>query len=167
MTIAQRMLGEYDNEMKLTRGMLERVPVEHAEWTPHAKSTPLGRLAMHIATIPRLAISALTQDELDIASRPGGPTPPSLTSREALLSTFDELVTSAREAIERAEDDALQQPWTLRKGEVTVLTLPRVAVLRALFLNHLIHHRGQLSVYLRLLDVPLPRIYGPSADEPF
>jgi uncharacterized damage-inducible protein DinB len=167
MTIAQRMLPEVDQEIKLTRSMLERVPVEHAEWRPHAKSTPLGRLAVHVATIPRLAVSALTQDELEINPAAGGFTPPVLTSREGLLSTFDDFARAAREAIAGTADEALQQPWTLKHTGATVFTLPRIAVVRTMFLNHIIHHRGQLSVYLRLLDVPVPRIYGPSADEPF
>jgi hypothetical protein len=167
MTITQRMIPEFDHEMQLTRTMLERVPVEHADWTPHPKSTPLGRLAVHVSTLPRMAVYGLTQDEMDIAPPGGGGyVVPPLTSRADLLATFDELVRAAREAMTTASDESLQDRWSLKAGGNALVTMPRMAVLRTMFLNHIIHHRGQLSVYLRLLDVPLPRLYGPSADEP-
>jgi uncharacterized damage-inducible protein DinB len=105
---------------------------------------------------------------MDVAPTDGPAfTIPPLTSTEQLLASFEEMTRAAREALDSATDEALQQSWTLKRGGATVFTMPRAGVLRTMFLNHLIHHRGQLSVYLRLLDVPLPRVYGPSADEPF
>ena len=164
MPIAQTMLPEFDHEMSTTRALLERVPQEHAEWKPHTRSMGLGQLASHIGNIPTYGVAALTGDELDLSPTSGAPSQPDYTNTPTLLRTFDEHVRQAREAIAAAGDEQLREMWVLKNGGRTVLQLPRVAVLRTLVMNHLIHHRGQLSVYLRLLDVPLPSIYGPSAD---
>ena len=165
MPIAESMLPEFDHEMATTRTLLERVPEERASWTPHPKSTGLGALAAHIATLPRFAQMALTRTELDF-DPPGGSrfTPPVFEGTAKNLQSFDEHVRQARAAIAAASDDALMVPWSLKRRGETQFTLPRVGVLRALMMNHMIHHRGQLSVYLRLNDVPLPSIYGPTAD---
>ena len=165
MSIAQSMLPEFDHEMATTRTLLERVPDERAAWTPHPKSTGLGALAAHIATLPRFAQMALTGTELDF-DPPGGPrfTPPAFEGTAKTLRDFDEHVRGARAAIAAASDADLMVAWSLKRRGATVFTMPRVGVLRTLMMNHIIHHRGQLSVYLRLNDVPLPSIYGPTAD---
>lgn len=163
MPIAQTMLPEFDNEMATTRRLLERVPEKDAAWAPHTKSMTLGQLAQHLAQLPGYGRIALAGSELDLA---GFDETPAFESTAAALRTFDENVRATREAVENASDEQLREPWTLRNGDQVILTMPRVAALRVLLMNHLIHHRGQLSVYLRLRDVPLPSIYGPSADTP-
>jgi uncharacterized damage-inducible protein DinB len=163
MSIAASVLPEFDQEMATTRTMLERVPETRAQWTPHVKSWTLGQLASHISNLPRLGLIAMEADELDVSS-PGSGKSPEFDSTANLIRTFDENVRRARAAIESASDSDMMEPWTLRRGGRTVWTLPRAAVLRSFILSHMIHHRGQLSVYLRLNDVPLPSVYGPSAD---
>jgi uncharacterized damage-inducible protein DinB len=166
MSIGHTLLPEFDNEMSNTRRTLERVPEDKFEWKPHEKSMPLGQLAVHLATLPTWAVYALAQDSLDIA--PPGEAPqsmPEVGSRGELLSLFDESVSSAREALAGASDERMLGDWSLLKGGRTILTMPRVAVLRSFVMNHNIHHRAQLGVYLRLNDLPVPSIYGPSADE--
>lgn len=163
MSIAASVLPEFDQEMATTRTMLERVPETRAEWTPHPKSWTLGELASHIGNLPRLGLIAMEADELDISATGSGNTP-RFDSTAILLRTFDENVRRARSAIESASDSDMMEPWTLRKAGKTIWTLPRAAVLRSFILSHMIHHRGQLSVYLRLNDVAVPPVYGPSAD---
>lgn len=162
MPLAQSLLPEFDHEMRSTRTVLERVPAEHAAWKPHDKSFALGDLALHVAQLPVWAVITMQTTEFDL----GAPRDDdrSWKGRDALLATFDESVKNARAAIAAAGDDTLLAPWTLRRGEQVVFSLPRIAVLRSFVMNHLIHHRGQLSVYLRLRDVPLPEVYGPTAD---
>ena len=164
MTFAESLLPEFDHEMKTTRSLLERVPDERAAWKPHGKSMSLGQLAIHVASLNRFAVSAIRDDEFDFLS-PTAPKFPSWESTAQTLRTFDALRDEARAAIAGASDDALARPWTLRAGERVVMTMPRRVILRTLVMNHVVHHRGQLSVYLRLNDVPLPSIYGPTADE--
>jgi uncharacterized damage-inducible protein DinB len=166
MSIAQSMLPEFDHEMATTRRLLERVPEADADWRPHAKSTALGQLAAHIGGLPQLCLLTTSLDEFDMAPPGGTQTPPpTFSTTAALLDKFDAGVREAREGIAGASDEQLMQKWAFKKGGATIMALPRVAVIRTLILNHMIHHRGQLSVYLRLRDVPLPSIYGPSADE--
>lgn len=162
MAISQALLPEFDQEMATTRRLLERVPDDKFDWKPHDKSGTMGWLAGHVATLPFLGTVALTQDSIDMAS---APRPPKANNRADLLATFDKTAAEARKAIAAASDEHLMKSWSLINGGKTLLTLPRVAVLRGFFMNHLIHHRGQLSVYLRLNNVPVPSIYGPSADE--
>jgi uncharacterized damage-inducible protein DinB len=166
MKISDTILPEFDLEMANTRKTLERVPDDKFDWTPHAKSTPMGGLATHLANIPTWAVHALTKDSIDIA--PVGEAPlrvePAKTRAE-VLERFDKAVAEARAAIDEASNEVLFQPWSLLSGGKTVMTLPRVAVLRGFVMNHNIHHRAQLGVYLRLNDIPVPSIYGPSADE--
>ena len=166
MNISKSLLPEFDLEMATTRKTLERVPDEKFDWKPHEKSWAMGGLATHIANIPTWAINALRQESLDLA--PEGesvaPLQPAKSSAE-LLKTFDENIARAREAIAEASDESMFVRWSLLHNGKTIMTLPRVAVLRGFVMSHLIHHRGQLSVYLRLNDIPVPSIYGPSADE--
>ena len=166
MSIARSLLPEFDNEMANTRKTLERVPDGKFDWKPHQKSTAMGGLATHLSNIPTWAVYAIEQDSLDLA--PGGkPLPPMspAQSQQELLSTFDANIQRARAAIAGASDEELMKPWSLQRAGNTLLTVPKVAVLRNFVLNHIIHHRAQLGVYLRLNDIPVPSIYGPSADE--
>jgi len=158
----QSLLAEFDHENASTRKILERLPDEHFDWQPHAKSFTLGKLATHLATMPGWTKITLAQDELDFAKPMDRPTP---TNREEILSVFDAAVASSREVLASTTEDVLTQPWTMRNGDQVFFTMPKGAVLRDMCFNHTVHHRGQLSVYLRLLDVPVPGMYGPSADE--
>jgi uncharacterized damage-inducible protein DinB len=162
MTFAESLLPEFDQEMASTRKALERVPTDKGAWKPHPKSFPLGHLAQLIAGMPGWITNIATQTKLDLASSAGY----SLESTETLLATFDKLVVQARAAIANLKDEELSTPWSLMHGERVLLTMPRGPNIRST-LNHLIHHRGQLTVYLRLVDVPVPSMYGPTADEPW
>jgi uncharacterized damage-inducible protein DinB len=165
MTIAQSMLPEFDHEMKVTRSLLERVPDRLATWQPHEKSMMMGQLAIHIPALLGLVPAALHQRELNM-NPPGGPpySPAKFTTAAEMLAAFDKAVEVARRELAGAADADLMVPWSLKSGEHTVFTMPRVAVLRTFTMNHIIHHRGQLSVYLRLNDIAVPEIYGPTAD---
>ena len=166
MAIRDGLLPEFDQEMANTRKTLERVPDDKLAWKPHPKSGAMGWLAGHLAQLPSWANIAIQQDSFDLA--PGGtppPQPPLPDSRKEILDLFDQHVVAARAAISGASDEHLMKPWTLLKAGQTVMTLPRIAVLRSFVMNHLIHHRAQLGVYLRLNNLPVPAIYGPSADE--
>jgi len=164
-TLQRLGLGDFDHEMASTRRILARVPDEHFDWRPHAKSGTLGNLASHVATVIGLQNAVLRSDELDILA-PDGFRPPPATNNAELLATFDRTVESVRDAIAAMPDDAAwYRTWTFRRGDVVIFQLPKVAAFRGFGINHLVHHRGQLSVYLRLLDVPVPGMYGPSADE--
>jgi uncharacterized damage-inducible protein DinB len=160
--ISQSLLPEFDHEMQTTRRTLERVPENKLGWKPHDKSMTLGGLATHLATINHWTQAVFSMDSFDVATAP--PTE-EIKSRDQLLKTFDENAASARHAIAGASDTDMMQRWSLVASGKTMFTLPRVAVVRSFLLNHGIHHRGQLSVYLRLNNVPVPSIYGPSADE--
>ena len=166
MALSEALLPEFDQELAGTRRTLERVPEEKFGWRPHEKSTTMGGLASHLANLPTWAVLSVERDSFDMAP-PGGPPPraPEAKSRAELLETFDRNRDAARAAIAGASDEHLLKPWSLLSGGKTLLTLPRVAVLRSFVMNHTIHHRAQLGVYLRLNDIPVPSIYGPSADE--
>lgn len=166
MGLSESLLPEFDNEMANTRKTLERVPADKSDWKPHPKSTAMGGLATHLSNIPTWVIYTIDQDSLDLA--PGGkPLPPAeqAKSQAELLATFDANTAKARAAIAGASDADLFKPWSLMMNGNTLLTMPKIAVLRSFVMNHLIHHRAQLGVYLRLNDIPVPSIYGPSADE--
>jgi uncharacterized damage-inducible protein DinB len=164
MTIAETLLPEFDREMAVTRKLLERVPDGQFDWKPHAKSMTLGRLAGHLAELAQWVSAIITQGSLDVATpRPAGYTAPA--TRAAVLALFDAQVAAARAALQGRSDAELQAPWSLLRDDEVMFTMPRVTVLRMMVFNHIVHHRGQLSVYLRMHDVPLPSIYGPSADE--
>ena len=166
MAISQSLLGEFDHEMANTRKALERVPDEKFDWKPHAKSMTMGALAGHLAQIPLWARMTLDTPEFDVAPPGGQPVQqPELKTRAQVLAAFDKGVPEARGALAAASDQSLMTPWSLMNGGKAVFTMPRVAVLRAMIMNHMIHHRAQLGVYLRLNDLPVPATYGPSADE--
>ena len=165
MAISESILPEFDRETATTRTLLERVPEDKAEWKPHVKSMSLGQLAMHIANLPQWASIALERTEFDTNPPEGARvTSPPFESASQLLQKYDANVRAARALLVRTTDAEFMVPWTLKNGGKTMFSMPRVAVLRSFALNHAVHHRGQLSVYLRLLDVPLPNIYGPTAD---
>ena len=166
MSFSEMMLPEFDQEMANTRKTLERVPEDKFAWKPHVKSTSLGGLATHLGNIPSWVRNTFAQDELDIAP-PGAPAfrLEEAKSRSELLAAFDKNVADARAALESTRDEKWREPWSLLHGGNKIFSMPRTAVMRSFVMNHLIHHRAQLGVYLRLLDVPVPSIYGPSADE--
>ena len=161
MPINETLVPEFDQEAATTRLFLERVPAQHAGWKPHPKSASLGDLAVHVANLPAWLGMALTTTELDLEVEP---TPAPFASVEALLALFDRHVASSRAALSQAADADFGVPWSLKSGEQVYFTLPRAVIVRSLVLSHLVHHRAQLGVYLRLLDVPLPPSYGPTAD---
>lgn len=166
MRMIDPLLMEFDRESATTRKLLSRIPEGRLAWKPHAKSYSLGQLANHIASLPHWVGGALLPGEFDLATGGAdGGTPKEPTSIEALLKTFDESAAAAKAAMAQLDDVKAMGPWTLRRGGTVIMEMPRFAFVRTILLNHSIHHRGQLSVYLRLLDVPLPSIYGPTADE--
>jgi uncharacterized damage-inducible protein DinB len=164
MSIAESLLPEFDREMGVTRRLLERVPDGQFAWKPHEKSMTLGRLAEHLAELPLWCRMTLVENGIDMATgRPAGYVPPA--TRAAVLEMFDKNVADARAALSGRTDAELMAPWKLSHQGKEVFTMPKTAVLRGFVMNHLIHHRGQMSVYLRLHNVPVPSMYGPSADE--
>jgi uncharacterized damage-inducible protein DinB len=166
MSIAASLLPEFDHEMANTRRVLERVVADRMDWRPHEKSWTMGGLATHLAMLPGWTGITVNEDEFDMAPKDGAPPAAAeAKSAEELLSRFDENVKGARATIESASDETLLGPWSLLSGGEKVFTQPRVAVLRSFVMNHVIHHRAQLGLYLRLSDQPVPAIYGPSADE--
>jgi len=163
--VSRSLLQELEMEMPNTRKTLERIP-EKFDWKPHAKSMTLGRLSQHLAEIPDWAVKAISLDELDLAPPGGGSyQPQSATSRSQVIEMFDKNVAAAKAALAGTSDEHLMKPWSLKMGGKTVLTMPRIAVVRNFVLNHNVHHRAQLGVYLRLNDIPVPSVYGPTADE--
>ena len=166
MSIAQSMLPEFDHEMANARECLSRIPADKLDWQAHEKSYDLRGLATHIANLPKWTVMTLEETAFDMEPEGGEPiTEDPVDSVEQALEMFDASVAAAREAITNATDESMMASWSLLKGGEEVLTMPRVAVLRSFIMNHLIHHRAQLGVYLRLNDVPVPALYGPSADE--
>jgi uncharacterized damage-inducible protein DinB len=161
MTIAEAMVPEFDQEMATTRRLLERVPTDKGQWKPHPKSFSLGHLAQLVARMPGWLTPILRSTHLDLAAGGGGYT---YETTETLLKVFDDNVRQAREVLATTTDADLEVPWSLKMGDRVLNTSPRGVVARQT-INHLVHHRGQLTVYLRLVDVPLPSIYGPTADE--
>jgi uncharacterized damage-inducible protein DinB len=160
--IKEALLAEFDHEIATTRRLLERLPDDRLAWKPHEKSMSLGRLAQHVATLPMWAGSILEQPSFDLEGVPPGLPEPQ--SRDEVLKLFEGATTATRALIDRTDAEYMA-PWTLKRSGQEMFTLPRLAAFRAFVLSHIIHHRGQLSVYLRLNDVPVPPIYGPSADE--
>jgi uncharacterized damage-inducible protein DinB len=158
------ILMEMSQEAATTRRLLERVPTQHLAWKPHVKSMTMGRLATHIAEIPGWIATILDKDGFDVGA--GNHTPQIASSVAEVLAMFDNNVPMAEAAIRRQTMDRLSATWRITKQGQVMVEMPRMGVIRSLLLNHLIHHRGQLSVYLRLKDVPLPSIYGPTADTP-
>lgn len=165
MAIKDALLSEYDHEMATTRRLLERVPEQEFGWKPHEKSMTLGQLAGHLANIPHWGTITLKTESFDIVDSGYDGRPKAPASREAMLKEYDAKVAETRQLIVNATDAELLARWTFKRAGAEVFSLPRIAALRSFVMNHSIHHRGQLSVYLRLQNVPLPPIYGPTADE--
>jgi uncharacterized damage-inducible protein DinB len=166
MAISAALLPEFDMEMATARKVIERLPEDKYNWAPHDRSMKAGRLASHIAEMPAWGTHGITMDSLDVAPV-GGPQYEALnaSSKAQLLAAFDKNVADCRAAIAGASDEDLMKSWSLKRAGQTLMTMPKIAVVRTFVMNHVIHHRGQLSVYLRMANVPVPSIYGPSADE--
>jgi uncharacterized damage-inducible protein DinB len=162
MSIAAALLPEFDFEMAHTRTVLALVPDAHGEWKPHEKSFTLSSLAMHLANLAVWGELTITRDEFDLAA--DAPPRAPFTTTAALVASYDDGVARMRIALASSSDDAMGAMWALKRGSVTLFSMPRLAVFRSSVLNHMIHHRGQMTVYLRLLNVPLPDLYGPTAD---
>ncbi|HXW55654.1 MAG TPA: DinB family protein [Candidatus Cybelea sp.] len=166
MALRDGLLAEFDHEMVGTRKTLERVPEGKPDWVPHPKSMKMARLAGHLAELPGWIVETIERESLDVRPPNGPPFQPFvMTSRQQLLDKFDKSVVAARAALREASDELLMAPWTLLAGGQKVFSIPRLAVVRGMVLSHVIHHRAQLGVYLRMNDVPVPSLYGPSADE--
>jgi len=162
MSISDALLPEYDREMAQTRRLLERLPEDRLSWKPHESSRTLGGLATHIAGLPRWAVAVFDNPVFDLDA--AGLQTPELPSRQAIVELFDRQAAAARRALAARTDAEYLARWTLRQDGENVFTLPRAGIIRAMVLNHLVHHRGQLTVYLRMLGVPLLPLYGPTAD---
>jgi uncharacterized damage-inducible protein DinB len=156
--------GDLEREIATTRRVLERLPDSQFAWKAHDKSMSLGRLAMHVANLLQWTLDTIERDGLDLANPPKMRNEPQ--NLEDVLATFDQNAAAVRAAMTRLDDDALNRPWTLRQGDEVLFSASRAFVLRVWCINHLVHHRGQLCVYLRLLNVPVPSVYFNSADEP-
>ncbi len=156
--------GDLERELKVTRKVLERLPEKDFAWKPHEKSMHLGRLAMHVATLPQWMVTTLTKDELDFNNPPQIRT--EAKSHADLLQEFDKHAAEVKAALAQLDDAALQKNWTLRQGDKVLHSNSKAAILRVWCLNHMIHHRAQLCLYLRMLNVPVPAVYFNSADEP-
>jgi uncharacterized damage-inducible protein DinB len=166
MPLIDALLPEFDREMGLTRKLLDRVPDGQFDWRPHPTSVTLGRLAEHLAEMPLWAAMTMTQSELEMTTQ----RPPEYqrpATRNAVLAMFDSNLKNGRANLAGKTDGEFMAPWTLKAGGKEVFTMPKVAVMRNFVLNHMVHHRGQFSVYLRMLGVKIPSIYGPSGDEQF
>jgi len=160
------LLPEFDQEMAATRQVLERLPERAFGWRPHPVSYDLGELATHIAQVPHWGLSILTREVHDLTAATAGPRRPALATVAAVIARFDANVQDLRARLVEMADAELLVPWALKRGSHLILSIPRIAALRRFVVHHVIHHRGQLTVYLRQHDVPLPPLYGPTADEP-
>lgn len=166
MTYAESLLPEFDQEMATTRRVLERVPADKFDWKAHPKSNTIGWNASHLADIPCWLETTLTHTEWDVEPVDGEPyRTPVLTTPQEVLESYDRNVAAARAALAQVKDEDAQQSWSLLQKGQTIMTLPRSAVIRSFILNHMVHHRAILCVYLRLNDIPVPSVYGPSGDE--
>jgi uncharacterized damage-inducible protein DinB len=166
MKISDALLPEFDQEVATTRKCLARIPDDKFSYKPHPKSFDMGSLAMHIATMLEWGVLTLQSESFDYAPVGGEPyVPPVAKTNAELLAMYDKNAAGFRAALAAADNEAMMTPWSLLGGGKTMFTMPRVAVVRGMIFNHIVHHRGQLSVYLRLCDIPVPAIYGPSADE--
>ena len=163
MPISELLLSEFDEEMRKTRTTLERVPAEKRDFSPHTKSMPLGKLAPHVAQLAGFGLTILTTPEFDFAKGSFKPTP--LESADQLVKVFDEGSAQARAALKTLSDEAWTEPWKLSSHGKTIFQGTRFMAYRQMYLNHLVHHRAQLGVYLRLNEKPVPATYGPSADD--
>ena len=162
MPVISQFLQELEHETRTTRRVLERVPADRLDWKPNPKSSSLGQLAFHVAAIPGRLSALAVKGGMETAGRPPQPAP---ESKEQILERVDASLAEAKAALGTLDDAALADTWTITRGGQQLLAMPRGNMLRTFIMSHLIHHRGQLTVYLRLLDVPLPTVYGPTADE--
>lgn len=162
MSTFKTILGEFSHEAGSTRRMLERIPTESFGFKPHEKSNSLGRLAAHVVELYRYMPAVISQDELDFSKIPASADP---KTSEELMAAFDQWVDAAKQALQQGDDGALSRTWTMRRGEQVFFTIPKAVALRSFVMNHIVHHRGQLAVYLRLCDIPVPGMYGLSGDE--
>jgi uncharacterized damage-inducible protein DinB len=166
MPIVDTLLPEFDHEFATARELIERVPDASLAWKPHQKSMSLGELATHVANLAFWCSMTIAKDFYDLAANDDPEARlTAAASRDELVKTFDEKVKTARGQLAQTTDAQMMAPWSLKHGDHVIFTMPRVSALRTFVMNHMIHHRGQLSVYLRMQDVPLPSIYGPTADE--
>jgi uncharacterized damage-inducible protein DinB len=166
MRISDALLPEFDQEMKSTRKCLERITEDHFNYKPHPKSFDMRSLAVHIATMLGWGVTTIQSDSFDYAPVGGEPyVPPTVNSNAELMALFDKGAAEFRTALAGADNDAMMKPWSLLGGGQTMFTMPRAAVIRGMIFNHIVHHRGQLTVYMRMCDIPVPAVYGPSADE--
>ncbi len=166
MRMSAALLPEFDQEMANTRRTLERVPGEKFAWKPHEKSYSLKQLANHLARVPSWGAALLKTDSMDLDPEKGEFVPPPAEDTvDGVLAAFDQAVAEFRAALEASNNEEMLKVWTLHNAGKTLFSMPRVAVVRGMIMNHMVHHRGQLTVYLRLNDVPVPALYGPSADE--
>ncbi|HTQ39630.1 MAG TPA: DinB family protein [Pirellulales bacterium] len=163
-SIKEIAFGDLERELDVTRKVLERLPEKDFGWKPHEKSMSLGRLAMHVATLPQWMVDTLSKDELDMAKPPEMRTEPKNSAD--LLQEFDKHAAAVRAALAKIDDAGLQKPWSLKQGENVLHTKSKAMIVRLWCLNHMVHHRAQLCLYLRLLNVPVPAVYFNSADEP-
>jgi uncharacterized damage-inducible protein DinB len=161
MPLIDGMLLELEQEAQTTRRLLERVSDEHLSWRPHEKSRTLGELALHVASVPGAVAELALKDQVQAPNF----IDPSPSSAREVVSTLDESIAKAKKILSGVSDEVLQSPWRMMQGDREIFSQPKISLLRSIMLNHWYHHRGQLSVYLRQLDVPIPSIYGPSADE--
>jgi len=166
MKIADALLPELDQELATTRKCLARIPADKFTYKPHPKSFDMGSLAIHIATMLGWGVTTIQSDSFDYAPEGGEPyVPPTVKTTEELLALFEKGATEFRAALAGADNDTMMKPWSLLGTGKVMFTMPKVAVIRGMIFNHIVHHRGQLSVYLRMCDIPVPAMYGPSADE--
>jgi uncharacterized damage-inducible protein DinB len=166
MSMSLSLLPEFDQEMAKTRTALERIPDDKFGWAPHEKSLSFMELANHLARLPEWGTATMTSESLDLDPEKGEfVPPPPVETPEEVLKLFDQNVAELRSALEGTGDEEFLQSWTLLNGGQELFTMPRIAVIRGMILNHIVHHRGQITVYLRLNDLPVPALYGPSADE--
>lgn len=164
--IADLLLPEFDNEITVTRRVLERVPDDQGQWKPHPKSFPMGHLAQLVARLPGWTMMVIDKTELDIALPGGGKFPGySFEKTATLLAELDRNAMAARASIASTSDADFDVPWSFKRAGVTMMTMPRYQMLRSMMLNHLVHHRAQLAMYLRMVDLPVPSMYGPTADD--
>jgi uncharacterized damage-inducible protein DinB len=167
MTIAEILLQDFDTEMASTRRVLERIPEDNPDYKPHDKSFSMGKLAMHVATLPTFGKVILTTPAMDMKDPKHSFPDNTFRTRDILLTTFTASANECRAALASLSDEQFQEPWRFSFGEHLIANLPRSQTYRLMFFNHMLHHRGQLNVYLRLNNIPVPGLYGPSADEPF
>ena len=167
MSTAEILLLDYDTEISNTRRTLERIPADKPDWVPHAKSMPMGRLAMHCATMPLFGYYILTDEGMDLAAPKRPHASLVFTSTEDMLRQLDENAAKLRTALAATTDEQFAATWPFSFGPQVISNTSRTLTYRMMFFNHLIHHTAQLGVYLRLLDIPVPSLYGPSADEPW